>query len=281
MSIRWRDGINRITLFEEISSSRVINPDGSYSHEGFADVDYWCAILETAFEDSGVSDFRRRSAIHHAIRTVQELTEKVFVRECKKALSNPIKEREFLIALPVHGKIKPFGGKYRALDCRIDLDPKVRTKIFRNVLAQRRSLISENKRYFSTTFNGVDRHHLVFVRTTAASPHEAHAKAHCALGVVLGAYNFALERGAGWRVYSGLLRPLNSLVISPFMTVHFPSGILATNSFFYHGWFPSETGETKLSDKDQKNVKKVVGIILNSIDALPRGWRENAHTALR
>ena len=141
MSIRWRDGINRITLFEEISYSRVINPDGSYSHEGFADVDYWCAILETAFEDSGVSDFRRRSAIHHAIRTVQELTEKVFVREYKKALSNPIKEREFLIALPVHGKIKPFGGKYRALDCRIDLDPKVRTKIFRNVLAQRRSLI--------------------------------------------------------------------------------------------------------------------------------------------
>jgi hypothetical protein len=88
------------------------------------------------------------------------------------------------------------------------------------------------------------------VATRGRSIAEAHEKAIDALDGLRGIWNLYLNNGNDWRISNQLPRPVNRILLGPVQTLHFPSGQLAHENFWYDPGYVGPIGRTHLSPDD-------------------------------
>lgn len=94
----------------------------------------------------------------------------------------------------------------------------------------------------------------VAAHVKARSPHEAAERALDSIDLVRASWNLALNRGKTWRFSSGRPPPVNDIRLSPFHTVHDPSGALATEEF----WFDPGYSKPASTFSDKNKFEKVL-----------------------
>lgn len=73
----------------------------------------------------------------------------------------------------------------------------------------------------------------VAAQLRARSSSEAAERGLEALDLLRASWNLTLNRGKSWRYTSGRQTPVNDIRLAPFHTIHEPSGMLATDTFWY------------------------------------------------
>jgi hypothetical protein len=94
---------------------------------------------------------------------------------------------------------------------------------------------------------------------TARSPHEAAERALDALDLVRASWNLAVNRGKAWRRSLGRPKPVNDIRLSPFHTVHDPTGALATETY----WFDPGYSRPASTFSDKPKFEKILAFATN------------------
>lgn len=242
---------------------------------GFANSDFSIVLGGCVEFDPSVPEFERKkivTRVSHDSTISRPITADNLLKQCSKL------EQEYL-ALPT----KTF-RLLTEISVRWDIDVP-RTAVGQTTVTFSPKTVkgfAERSRLFDASRSAVgfalpDNYKRVSALVTARTPYEAAEKALNGVDLVRASWNLSLNRGKAWRRSGGRPSPVNDVRLSPFHTVHDPTGALATETYWYDPGFvrPADL----FSDKPRfTRLQQFAGNLRTRLSQLP--YRQEIESAL-
>lgn len=218
---------------------------GAFFYSDFAIILGGCVTFDSAVPEE--EQKRIIQLVAHDSSLARPITENSLLKACSKLereyLARSRTPYRLLTEISLNSTIEV--PRIRVGDETITFKPK----LFKGYAA-RASLASKSRSTLGFALPSGYMH--VSVHVKARSIHEAAERALDALDLVRASWNLALNSGKAWRYSSGRPSPINDIRLSPFHTIHYSSGALACETFWYDPGYSSPAGtfsdQTKFSN---------------------------------
>ena len=228
----WQDGFNPKVITDRIEKTKNINEDGKASFHGFAHTEHVSILLTMLCLNQEIPDIERRKIINLATfaaaasgtLTPESLRAEVTAHE-KRYLATPKIRFRLVSSISLSLGATPLVLRIKDSQLCFGWKPNKTTSANRtNILVDAKSSITGDLPSFYTPVSA-----LVSARTN----NEAAAKALDQIDLIRGIWNLWKNRNSSIRISSGARSPVNSFILGPIHTLHSPSGMLATNAWWY------------------------------------------------
>lgn len=218
---------------------------GSFFYSDFAIILGGCVVFDSAVPEE--EQKRIIQLVAHDSSLARPITENSLLKACSKLereyLARSRTPYRLLTEISIYSTIEV--PRIKVGDSTITFKPKLL-----NGYAARTSLASKSRSTLGFELPNGYMHVSVYVK--ARSTNEAAERALDALDLVRASWNLALNSGKAWRYSSGRPSPINDIRLSPFHTIHYSSGALACETFWYDPGYSRPAGsfsdQTKFSD---------------------------------
>ncbi len=277
--IEVRKGFKLQVALDAISRTRTLNSDGSMSIPNFTALDYWESYLASAMYAEAKSEAFIRKVIAKAIKTTQDLAADQFTKDARRIANRleQIEEKDFKVLFPIWGNSGLLNGKRKHGNVWLNFNFSAGSRFVARAKLERAKQISKDD--FSHDLPGYTFPDLplAVASVKAIDCEDAFLLADDAISIELGLVSILTGRGQNI-IPKNPRTPVGTTLAAPQITVHRPSGNLATEIFWYDGW-SMRTKCRDLGKGDMSKVKAKADKIRHSVRKLP--WRQKAEEVLR
>jgi hypothetical protein len=228
---------------------------------------------------SGQSQAFLKSVIQKSINHKQTMTEKEFLEACSKNAALLLRNQQtYKVVFPIWPKSPVLSGRRLVRSVVLNHSPSVNSSFFKKCVSERSRLAADLSIHddYLRNFDRAEGLPLTVSTVKAINSPDAFEQSETAISIILGLYSRYIARGQN--TYSpSIKKPINGVLLGPFMTVHRASGELESDSFWYEDW-PEALTQTRV-DADQISE---LGRKANALWERTKKskWREQAETAL-
>ena len=278
MSIKKHKDFNIELILAELSKVRTRNPDGSISIQGFGVLGKYESYLRTSVVAEGKSDAFIRSIVKEAMNAEQDLTEGKFLKHCNRIANKRVQNdyKTFKVVFPVWGSKGLVSGRRRWTDVSITFDIDQNSSFARRAKMERADQLKKRKNTTSKVMNDFHDLPLAVCSVQAIDVSDAFEKAESAISKELGLYSLLSSRGK-FLFTSEPDKPINTVLLAPYMTVHDPTGAMSVDMYWYNRW-PDWLTEKVRSQADIEEIQNQTEKVRKLLRKLP--WRDRAELAL-
>lgn len=278
MKVSTRNGFNVELMLKRLSEARTLNSDGSMGVLGLGVLDEFESYLRTAIEIEGKTNAFVSIIIKNAMHAEQNMTLGSFINHCKRISQKKIIDDQsiYKVLFPIWGSIEPLSGRRRWNDVTITFNIDKNSKFAQRAIQDRKSQIEINKKSDPENNYGFHNLPLALCSVKGINIYDAFEQAEKAISKELGLYSLTSSRGQ-FIFTNDPEKPINSILLAPYMTVHNPNGAMISDIYWYNKW-PKSLNVKVQSPKEIQKIKINVEKIRNRLKYLP--WRETAEMTL-
>lgn len=278
MKVRVKKGFNVEPVLRRLSEARTLNSDGSIALQDLGVLKDFESYFLTATEFEGKTGAFVRRIVKKAMNAEQNMTVGKFVSHCRRIaeIETSQNQKKFKVLFPIWGSIASLSGRRRWGDVTITFDITKGSAFARRALKDREKQIERSQKESAIKVEGFEALPFAVCSVEAIDIHDAFEQAETAISKELGLYSLSSPRGKF--IFTTLPdQPINTILLAPLMTVHFPNGKIAADIFWYNKW-PIGITMKKRSDETVNRMVRTADRVKKCLRTLP--WREKAEEAL-
>lgn len=280
MNLEKRKGLNLAPILKLISESRTVNQGGSSSWPSIAIQSEFESYLKTALFFEGRSMAFLGRVIQKTIVAEQNLDEGNFFGHANR-IANELDQtkRKMKVVFPIWAGDAILSGNRKWKDVRINFNVNPNSKFVRRAKKERAIQFERRARDIGLAGWDFSELPIAICNVEAIDSFDAFELAEKAISIEFGLWSLAWYRGQYIWSSGAIDKPINRILLAPYMTAHEISGAMTNDVFWYNRW-PNNLIQESPTQENIEKIQSMANRYRDGIHKLPKNWRKLAEQAL-